>query len=1220
MDQNPPEERDGNLRNGADTPSADKSASSMATGKDLTIKPSEIKDAGAADALAKTSSETATAEPARPDQSSPKDEPAAQDTKSDTPKMDPGEAKAVDPTDGAGGAERKPDETAEAAAVSEAVARKSWPRRLARGFSYGVLGVCTLLACLVGYLYYSGPVSVPFLAKWLSEHASIGPAQISIANASFDLAADGGIQVVVDDAHLLVKGDVPVEVILPRLEAPIDGMALLKGSLNFASLDLDRPVVILGVPDGGEKNLPPMAGLMEAVSRVADVVDLQFSKRKLAVLRISNGAFRTEGAMARSFNGIDASLTRDETGRLVGRARVAGRFGPWDMRFDRVPGQDAVGDSPAKGSELGIKFRDITIGDLLDPAKDIEHGKGMGLPVSAEFLAQFDDKGRFEQAGAVGRVLNGWFRLGRTSVRFDDVALELAWHRDLPVIRVKPSHVIRGNTQISFSGAITPPENGQTVWKMDLISDYPQFGSSDIPLDPVMLDQIAVNGRFDMSTKTAYLDQAVFTAGPAKVRAAATVDILSDGPYLALALDGENLPVDMVKQVWPITLVPPARSWMIDHLHEGKINHITYTAAVRPPAFNSKDPDPGWSGNDMLVDMSFQDVRLSPVGEVPDIQNLSGTLDVSNEVLTVTAKNGFIGGATGQPSERVDVPEGTFKILNLPLRHGKVGVLDVSLAGPAGPLGEIFNAKPFEVLEKANLQSSGVTGSSTVSLQAQFPMEDEIDLADVKWSAKAHSNDFTSPHPVEGHKISKADIELSADPSHVAITGKGLLDGLQADIDLIIPLNGSKVQGRQGVALTADAQQLKARGIDLTSLIDGTMELNLQEQPDGSKRFDIDLTSARLRLAPLGWGKASGVQASAGFVMEETGNEIRIKNFRLTSEGVDVAGSLRLGNDGTLVAADFQKFHLRSGDKAALSIAGRGRDSYDVRLSGSSFDARGFLQQLKAPTSDGDSRDDIANLDLEMDLDRVTGFRGRVEDFAGKVKVDKSGIRQADLSGQVNGRAPFSFRITPVEGGGRTAHGEFSDVGATLRFLDLYERMRGGRGELDVAMPGETDWTGRFLTRDLSITEDPALKKLSAENQSGNPVGNSGELVQPTANGTGGDASFNKLELDFVRSGEQLRIIRGALEGAVFGGTVTGDVNLANSSLNLSGTFVPIYALNNIFSKIPVLGFALGGNSQEGLLGVTYRVTGALSDPVLTVNPLSFIAPGIFRKMFEFQQ
>jgi hypothetical protein len=38
------------------------------------------------------------------------------------------------------------------------------------------------------------------------------------------------------------------------------------------------------------------------------------------------------------------------------------------------------------------------------------------------------------------------------------------------------------------------------------------------------------------------------------------------------------------------------------------------------------------------------------------------------------------------------------------------------------------------------------------------------------------------------------------------------------------------------------------------------------------------------------------------------------------------------------------------------------------------------------------------------------------------------------------------------------------------------------------------------------------------------------------------------------------------------------------------------------------------------LFGVTFKLDGSLSAPRVTVNALSAITPGIFRKIFEFQQ
>jgi hypothetical protein len=56
-----------------------------------------------------------------------------------------------------------------------------------------------------------------------------------------------------------------------------------------------------------------------------------------------------------------------------------------------------------------------------------------------------------------------------------------------------------------------------------------------------------------------------------------------------------------------------------------------------------------------------------------------------------------------------------------------------------------------------------------------------------------------------------------------------------------------------------------------------------------------------------------------------------------------------------------------------------------------------------------------------------------------------------------------------------------------------------------------------------------------------------------------------------------------------------------------------------MFSRLPILGMFLGGGENEGLLGVTYQVVGSPAAPVLQVNPMSAIAPGFLRKLFEFR-
>jgi hypothetical protein len=67
----------------------------------------------------------------------------------------------------------------------------------------------------------------------------------------------------------------------------------------------------------------------------------------------------------------------------------------------------------------------------------------------------------------------------------------------------------------------------------------------------------------------------------------------------------------------------------------------------------------------------------------------------------------------------------------------------------------------------------------------------------------------------------------------------------------------------------------------------------------------------------------------------------------------------------------------------------------------------------------------------------------------------------------------------------------------------------------------------------------------------------------------------------------------------------------------MRGTLVPLYGANNLLGQLPLVGIFMGGD-KEGLFGLTYEVVGRPSNPVLHINPISALAPGLLRKVFEF--
>jgi hypothetical protein len=113
--------------------------------------------------------------------------------------------------------------------------------------------------------------------------------------------------------------------------------------------------------------------------------------------------------------------------------------------------------------------------------------------------------------------------------------------------------------------------------------------------------------------------------------------------------------------------------------------------------------------------------------------------------------------------------------------------------------------------------------------------------------------------------------------------------------------------------------------------------------------------------------------------------------------------------------------------------------------------------------------------------------------------------------------------------------------------------------------------------------------------------------------------SFERAYAWIAKGKGGLKIDNGVLRGPVIGSTFQGTLYDRSGNMDMTGTFMPAYGLNRIFGELPLIGAILGNGRDRGLIGVTFRLSGDADHPNLTINPLSVIAPGIFRSIFEFR-
>ena len=184
-----------------------------------------------------------------------------------------------------------------------------------------------------------------------------------------------------------------------------------------------------------------------------------------------------------------------------------------------------------------------------------------------------------------------------------------------------------------------------------------------------------------------------------------------------------------------------------------------------------------------------------------------------------------------------------------------------------------------------------------------------------------------------------------------------------------------------------------------------------------------------------------------------------------------------------------------------------------------------------------------------------------------------------------------------------------SDAGALVRFANLYSHLEGGDLNLLLRSRGDAS-AGEATLTDFVLRDEPAFRQLvSAAPQRASTAG--------AAPVDAARVHFEKMTASFERSPGKLAIQDAVIYNPNVGLTAQGGIDFQHNQVDLSGSFVPAYSVNTMLTKIPLVGLLLSGGENGGVFGINYRVHGSMSDPAVSVNPLSAIAPGIFHRILS---
>jgi hypothetical protein len=699
--------------------------------------------------------------------------------------------------------------------------------------------------------------------------------------------------------------------------------------------------------------------------------------------------------------------------------------------------------------------------------------------------------------------------------------------------------------------------------------------------------------------------------GGPQFHATATVDGLGDGLLagrLATAIDVaaqlklSQVPLEQLPSLWPERLAPTARGWVIEHVHDGVTAkaraqigaHIDFAAdAVRPVRLDS-----------LAGALDYRGLTIDYLKGLPPLRGVEGTATFDRSHFDLVPTAGEVNG--------VRLRGGSAKLSKLDTKDEEIA-LDLALRGALSAVLEVLDSEPLHYARTLKIDPAQLAGQVDGRVFFNFPLKHDLAIAEVGYGARGALSGVGVPHVLAGRDLTDGDLKLQLDRSALRVEGTVRLAHVPATLSWVQSLHRSNaVQTRYTMKARLDDEARRRLGVDfLPDVMKGPVGVDLAYALTGTNRarahVAIDLKDAALDAGRLNWRKAPGEPATATLSIELAHDRVQaIRDATLKGAGADARVSLAFGDGGVIQRVDAPRLILGATD-ANGSIAQRKEGGWQVDLRGMSFDASGLVAGLGRSAGKEPARP----LVIDAAVNRlILGPEREVRAVKGHVYSDGIHWQAASLDAMLVGGGKASLRFGEA-GGARNFRLSSGDFGGLLRVLGLSDHVTGG--QIEIAGHAEDKgarrvFAGKVDGSDYRVINAPLFARLlSVASFSGIAGLLSGEGL-----------FFEELTADFALADGKLAIRDGHAHGSAIGVNASGSFDMPAKMLDLSGTLVPAYTLNSVLGKLPVLGPILLGGKGEGIFGANFKIAGPVSDPTITVNPLSALAPGVLRKLFLF--
>lgn len=780
-------------------------------------------------------------------------------------------------------------------------------------------------------------------------------------------------------------------------------------------------------------------------------------------------------------------------------------------------------------------------------------------------------------------------------------------------IELDPSQINLGRLTANWVGGIKP-YNAKRGYggslRYELIMTQGTFEPT-LAGEAVVPAAFQINGLYNIEDKDLLIDKIILTTKYGFAQGKGRMLFDGETPTLKASATTDGISVTAVKQFWPYFMADGARDWVHSHFIDGWIEKGTLTADIPAGVIFRVKQGAKIKPDEFNLNLQLKDVVFRPFGEMPAIREGKGNLVVSGMKISSNLKSGV---SSAQGKKPVQIKSGSFSMEDYAAKN-RFGETMLSLEGDAVSIAAIADRKPLRIMERMKVTADQFSGKGFADIVARFPIRKGTDYSQVDWHVLLDLQNASSSKTLAGRKFKNANLVIDATPISAKVVGFAQIDGVKAKLNLVEPIGKSgKAKRKREVVASMGEDARKALGIDLNPVVKGPIKVSIL-QGSGSEKYTIDFTESEISMPWVGWSKGKGIAAQAEFALKTDGKVFRLNDFKLQGTGFFGAGNLVMSKSG-IISADIKQLKLNESDNIAVKIQ-RKDDAYDIQASGQSYDARGVMNTLLYKGSFKQAQGG-RSVNLAANFKEVIGFEKRKIFNVDLVYQSRNGnLTKLDLKG--DGSDGGSYGVQAQRNANQTLFTIASnDAGNALAFTNIYTKMQGGKIKAQLVRKDNGPFLGPVELTDFTVVNEPRLSQMvsNVRRQISEERGQLSKAI-PTENDQ--RIQFQLAQANIEKGEGYLNLKDAIIRNAVIGLSMDGELYNAKDTMNIKGTFMPANAVNLAVSTIPIIGRFFANGKDRALLGITYQLKGARSNPELYVNPLSIVTPGFFNKVFEFQ-